>query len=101
MEEEEACLAFLSMSAESPVIQYTRCVYESPPAAQSKLSFPKFSTVDPSSLVIMLIDPEIWKPLGHYPARGSAFNDGVFGEVLNAEVFAEEVFVEFELSVDG
>ena len=49
----------------------------------------------------MFIDPEIRETSGHDSSWSSAFHEGVFRKVLDAEVAAEEVFVEVELSVDG
>lgn len=43
----------------------------------SKLSLSEFDTIDSFTLVIMLVDPEVWKLSRHYPTWGSAFDDGI------------------------
>ena len=43
----------------------------------SKLSLSEFDTVDSFTLVIMLVDPEVWKLSRNYPTWGSAFDDGI------------------------
>ena len=43
----------------------------------SKLSLSEFDTIDSFTLVIMLVDPELWKLSRHYPKWGSAFDDGI------------------------
>ena len=49
----------------------------------------------------MFIDPKIGEKFGHDSPWSGAFHEGIFRKVLDAEVSAEEVFVEFELSIDG
>lgn len=69
--------------------------------SSSKLSLSQFGTIDPFPLVVVLVDAEIRKPSRHYPTWRTTFDDGVFCEVFHAEMFAKEVFVEVEESVDG
>ena len=47
----------------------------------SKSPFSKLDTVNPFPLVIVLIDPEIRKVFWHYSSGGTAFDEGVLGEI--------------------
>ena len=51
-----------------------------PGAWGSKLPPSKLGAVDPFSLVVVLIDAEVWKLFRHYSSWGAAFDEGVFGE---------------------
>ena len=38
----------------------------------SKLSLSEFGAIDPFTLVVVLVDPEVWKLSRHYPMRSCA-----------------------------